>query len=196
MTLSVVVSIRDLRREPTPHYCIPIERRRVNFFIIQLEDATSFRNRFGERAPGILRKIAQVVTREMPAHVQFTIQFADGGEMIPVQRVERTSKDLSLDKDDVQQTVQDDVKKQVRTTKISRKNDVEETDSKKVVTRTISRSMSRDVTRSQSETSTSPKTSAKKSTSSKKTTKKATTKKTTTKSTSTRKSTSKKKMNK
>ena len=51
------------------------------------------------------------------AHVQFTIQFADGGEMIPIQRVERTSKDLSLDKDDVQQTAQEDVKKQVRTTK-------------------------------------------------------------------------------
>ena len=60
--------------------------------------------------------------------------------MIPVQRVERTSKDLSLDKDDVQQTAQDDVKKQVRTTKFPEKNDEEETDSKKVVTRTISRS--------------------------------------------------------
>ena len=52
MTLSGGGSVdkRFLRREPTPHYCIPIERRRVNFFIIQLEDATSFRNRFGERA--------------------------------------------------------------------------------------------------------------------------------------------------
>ena len=172
MTLSGGGSIdkRFLRREPTPHYCIPIERRRVNFFIIQLEDATSFRNRFGERAPGILRKIAQVVTREMPAHVQFTIQFADGGEMIPVQRVERSSNDLSLDKNDVQQPAQEDVKKQVRTTKISRTNDAEGTDAKKVVTRTISRSMSRDMTQSQSETSPTPKANLKKSTDSTKTT--------------------------
>ena len=41
------------------------------------------------------------LSQEKCRHVQFTIQFADGGEMIPVQRVERTSK--PTDKDDVQQ---------------------------------------------------------------------------------------------
>ena len=161
MTLSGGGSVdkRFLRKEPTPHYCIPMERRRVNFFIIQLEDATAFRNRFGERAPSILRKISQVVTREMPAHVQFTIQFADGGSIIPVQRLESPSKDISLTKDSEsnenpqktenqgEQRDQGDNKREVRTSKISRSmsdENVDSTSSKKVVTRTISRSMSRE----------------------------------------------------
>ena len=39
MTLSGGGSVdkRFLRKEPTPHYCIPNERRRVNFFIINFQ---------------------------------------------------------------------------------------------------------------------------------------------------------------
>ena len=37
----------------------------------------AFHKRFGERATDIIRQITQIVTREMPAHVVFTIQFED-----------------------------------------------------------------------------------------------------------------------
>lgn len=66
---------RYLRGEPTAHYLMREDRRKTTFFVLQLEDRRSFERRFGERAPAMLRRISQIVTSEMPAHVIFTIQF-------------------------------------------------------------------------------------------------------------------------
>ena len=50
-------------------------RKDTAFFVIELEEMKEFRTRFGERGPDILRQICQIVSREMPAQVVFTIQF-------------------------------------------------------------------------------------------------------------------------
>lgn len=79
MTLAGGKSVdrRYLRREPTPSFVVAPRRKPIGFFVIQLEPQSDFRARFGGRAAGILRRICQIVTREMPAHVVFTIEFAD-----------------------------------------------------------------------------------------------------------------------
>jgi phage tail-like protein len=47
----------------------------TDFFVLLLESRASFRERFGERAPHVLRRIADVVSRERPHHVAFTLRF-------------------------------------------------------------------------------------------------------------------------
>ena len=66
---------RFLKHEPAPSFLLSPSRKAIAFFVIQLESMQSFRNRFGERGPDILRQITQIVSREMPAQVVFTIEF-------------------------------------------------------------------------------------------------------------------------
>ncbi len=66
---------RYLGAEPPGHYLLSPDRASTIFFVLMLEDRGSYARRFGERAPGQLQKIAQIVTGEVPAHVTFTIQF-------------------------------------------------------------------------------------------------------------------------
>jgi hypothetical protein len=62
--------------EPPGHYLMePSERRRTSFFTLVLEPRERFKNRFGERAAPVLRRIVQVVSQERPTHVMFTIEF-------------------------------------------------------------------------------------------------------------------------
>lgn len=61
--------------EPPPHYLYRPERGSTNFFAVVLERRDRFDERFSERAPAVLKRIAQVVTQEKPAHVTFTIRF-------------------------------------------------------------------------------------------------------------------------
>ena len=77
MTLAGGATIEDRyrRAEPPAHYLVREDRARTTFFMLILEDRRSFDRRFGERGPAMLRRIAQIVTSEMPAHVTFTIQF-------------------------------------------------------------------------------------------------------------------------
>lgn len=69
------VEERFLRDEPTGHYLVRPDRAKTTFFVLTLESRGDFRRRFGERAPAVLRRISQIVTREKPAHVTFTIRF-------------------------------------------------------------------------------------------------------------------------
>jgi len=66
---------RFLRREKPGSYIVSPSRKEMAFFIICLESMGKFHKRFGERVSDILRQIIQIVTREMPAHVVFTIRF-------------------------------------------------------------------------------------------------------------------------
>lgn len=77
MTLAggVDVEERFLRDEPTGHYLLRQGRAKTTFFVLTLESRDRFRRRFGERATAVLRRISQIVTREKPAHVTFTIRF-------------------------------------------------------------------------------------------------------------------------
>ena len=79
MTLSggKTIDSRFLRREPPGSYLVSPNRQNMAFFVIRLESMKTFHKRFGERATDIIRQITQIVTREMPAHVVFTIQFED-----------------------------------------------------------------------------------------------------------------------
>lgn len=64
------------RNEPLGCYLMePQERSETSFFTLVLEPRDRFKNRFGERAGPVLRRIVQVVSQERPTHVQFTIQF-------------------------------------------------------------------------------------------------------------------------
>ena len=49
----------------------------MSFFVLELEAKYLFLRRFGDRAGDILYRIVQIVSQEMPAHVVFTIQYAD-----------------------------------------------------------------------------------------------------------------------
>lgn len=53
----------------------PAAHADTDFFVLLLESRASFRERFGERAPHVLRRIADVVSRERPAHIAFTLRF-------------------------------------------------------------------------------------------------------------------------
>lgn len=66
---------RFLRDEPTAYYLLQEHRKKTTFFVLTLESRDRFRQRFGERATAVLRRISQIVTREKPAHVTFTIRF-------------------------------------------------------------------------------------------------------------------------
>jgi phage tail-like protein len=67
---------RYRRRENSPCFLMePSERAATSFFTLTLEPRERFEARFGERAPGVLRRIVGVVSQERPVHVMFTIQF-------------------------------------------------------------------------------------------------------------------------
>jgi len=68
---------RYLRHEPPGHYMMRHGQAKTGFFALKLEDREAFRQRFGERAPSVLRRISQIVTHERPAHVTFTIEFEE-----------------------------------------------------------------------------------------------------------------------
>ena len=57
----------------------PTSRSSTSFFTLTLEPRERFEQRFGERAPGVLRRIVGVVSQERPVHVMFTIQFDQRG---------------------------------------------------------------------------------------------------------------------
>ena len=59
-------------------YLVGPDRAATTFFAVVLEPMDKFQASFGERAPLVLRRIAQIVTNEKPAHVTFTILFANG----------------------------------------------------------------------------------------------------------------------
>ena len=69
------IAQRFLRREPAPSFLLSPDRKDTAFFVIDLEAMNEFRARFGDRGPEILRQITQIVSREMPAQVAFTIEF-------------------------------------------------------------------------------------------------------------------------
>lgn len=77
----VLVGGRDVverynRQEPPGSYLLePSSRDNTSFFILKLEPLHRFRDRFGERAAHVLRRIVQVVSQERPTHIAFTIQF-------------------------------------------------------------------------------------------------------------------------
>ena len=113
------VDKRFLNREPTPNYMRQADSKKISFFVIELESQKDFHQRFGEQAGAILRRIAQVVTREMPAHVQFTIRFAQ--EPLPLEskpnemtksRTSRKSK--SQNKQNTKKSAEDSAKKTTR----------------------------------------------------------------------------------
>ncbi len=64
-------------REPPGCYVMPPDRKAQSFFILELEPKYLFIRRFGDRAGDILLRIVQIVSQEMPAHIAFTIRFAD-----------------------------------------------------------------------------------------------------------------------
>lgn len=70
------VEERYLRGEPAASFLVEPGRAATTYFALVLEDQAAFRRRFGERAPTVLRRIAQIVTNEKPAHVTFTIRFS------------------------------------------------------------------------------------------------------------------------
>lgn len=57
----------------------PGSHKATSFFSLTLEPRERFKSRFGERAPGVLRRIVGVVSQERPIHVMFTIQFDQPG---------------------------------------------------------------------------------------------------------------------
>ncbi len=63
--------------EPPGNYLYPQTARDTAFFEVVLEKRERFHRRFSQRAPAVLRRIAQIVTAEKPAHVTFTIRFED-----------------------------------------------------------------------------------------------------------------------
>ncbi|MBN2798468.1 MAG: hypothetical protein JXX28_04910 [Deltaproteobacteria bacterium] len=64
------------RGEPPGSYLLePGQRADTSFFVLKLEPIQRFRDRFGERAAHVLRRIVQVVSQERPTHIAFTIQF-------------------------------------------------------------------------------------------------------------------------
>jgi phage tail-like protein len=69
---------RYLRGEDAGYYLVDPERHAdTDFFVLLLEGRRAFADRFGERAPAVLRRITDVVSHERPAHVAFTLRFDD-----------------------------------------------------------------------------------------------------------------------
>jgi len=66
------------RSEPVGCFLLePTARANTSFFTLRLEPRARFRNRFGERAAQVLRRIVTVVSQERPTHVVFVIRFDD-----------------------------------------------------------------------------------------------------------------------
>jgi phage tail-like protein len=70
---------RFVRKEPAGHFLVVEERAATTFFALTLQPLEQFRKDFGERAPVVLRRIAQIVTNEKPSHITFTILFERDG---------------------------------------------------------------------------------------------------------------------
>jgi phage tail-like protein len=71
------VSQRYQKNEPLPFYLYDYARPEISFFALVLERRERFSRRFSERAPDVLRRLAQIVTAEKPAHITFTIRFEE-----------------------------------------------------------------------------------------------------------------------
>ncbi len=72
------ITERYQRNEPPGVYLMPEQPRRpTSFFTLRLEPHERFSERFGERAPQVLRRIVNVVSAERPTHVHFVIRFDD-----------------------------------------------------------------------------------------------------------------------
>lgn len=67
---------RFARREPAGSYMLQPKRKKLSYFVLELEHERNFQQRFGERASSVLKRISQIVSQESPAHIVFTIQFA------------------------------------------------------------------------------------------------------------------------
>lgn len=65
------------RAEPGGFFIAKPDRDPTTFFALVLEHREAFKERHGERATGKLRRIAQIVTHEKPAHITFTIEFEE-----------------------------------------------------------------------------------------------------------------------
>jgi len=62
--------------EPLGCYLMePSARADTSFFTMRLEPRERFKDRFGERAANVLRRIVNVVSTERPTHVMFVIRF-------------------------------------------------------------------------------------------------------------------------
>jgi phage tail-like protein len=71
---------RHQRNEPLGCYLYdPSLKKPTSFFNLTLEPRERFDARFGERAPGVLRRIVHVVSQEAPVHISFVIQFDQRG---------------------------------------------------------------------------------------------------------------------
>lgn len=67
---------RYLRDEPAGCYLVDPDRYEdTDFFVLLLESRRAFQERFGERAVAVLGRIADVVSRERPCHIAFTVRF-------------------------------------------------------------------------------------------------------------------------
>jgi phage tail-like protein len=71
------VEERYTRGEPSCSFVMEPGRAPTSYFSLVLEPQARFRERFGERATSVLRRIAQIVSHEKPSHVTFTIRFAE-----------------------------------------------------------------------------------------------------------------------
>jgi len=71
---------RYRRGESAASYLLdPKDRAGTSFFVLTLEPRERFKERFGERATGVIRRIVGVVSQERPVHIRFTIQFDQRG---------------------------------------------------------------------------------------------------------------------
>lgn len=68
---------RYVREEPAGFFIVKPGREQTTFFKLVLEHREAFAERHGERAMSKLRRIAQIVTNEKPAHITFTIEFEE-----------------------------------------------------------------------------------------------------------------------
>jgi phage tail-like protein len=78
---ALIIGGRDVveryqRAEPLGCYLMePSSRVSTSFFTMRLEPRERFRDRFGERAASVLRRIVNVVSTERPTHIMFVIRF-------------------------------------------------------------------------------------------------------------------------
>ncbi len=70
---------RYMNNEPAGHFVSEPGRAATSFFALVLEHRPAFKKRFGERAPGVLRRIVQIVSSEKPGHISFSIRFDNEG---------------------------------------------------------------------------------------------------------------------
>ncbi len=66
---------RMTRGEPAPSYLVEPGASGNGFFVLELESVETFKARFGERAPAVVRRIVQILSSEKPAQLGFTVRF-------------------------------------------------------------------------------------------------------------------------